>query len=53
MRLQRMYPGAQVKPALNAVLVPKPKTARVGGRDLVDAEILAWAQQVVDAVFKE
>jgi transcription-repair coupling factor (superfamily II helicase) len=53
MRLQRMYPGAQVKPALNAVLVPKPKTARIGGRDLVDAEILAWAQQVVDAVFKE
>ncbi|MCQ1987811.1 transcription-repair coupling factor [Arthrobacter sp. zg-Y844] len=53
MRLQRMYPGALVKPALNAVLVPKPKTARIGGRDLVDAEILAWAKQVLDAVFKE
>ncbi|MCC3295328.1 transcription-repair coupling factor [Arthrobacter sp. zg-Y411] len=53
MRLQRMYPGAQVKPALNAVLVPKPKTARIGGRDLVDAEILAWAKQVLEAVFKE
>ncbi|WP_146363519.1 transcription-repair coupling factor [Arthrobacter yangruifuii] len=53
MRLQRMYPGALVKPALNAVLVPKPKTARIGGRDLMDAEILAWAKQVLDAVFKE
>ncbi|MDK1360216.1 transcription-repair coupling factor [Arthrobacter sp. zg-Y1219] len=53
MRLQRLFPGAQVKPALNAVLVPKPKTARIGGRDLVDAEILAWAQKVVDAVFKD
>ena len=53
MRLQRMYPGAQVKPALNAVLVPKPKTARIGGRDLVDAEILAWAKQVLEAIFKE
>jgi transcription-repair coupling factor (superfamily II helicase) len=51
MRLNRMYPGASVKPALNAVLVPKPKTARIGGRDLVDAEILEWAQNVVDAVF--
>ncbi|CEA07533.1 Transcription-repair-coupling factor [Arthrobacter saudimassiliensis] len=53
MRLQRMYPGAQVKPALDAVLVPKPKTARIGGRDLVDAEILAWARQVVEAIFME
>jgi transcription-repair coupling factor (superfamily II helicase) len=51
MRLTRMYPGASIKPALNAVLVPKPKTARIGGRDLVDAEILEWAQNVVDAVF--
>ncbi|MHA7180673.1 transcription-repair coupling factor [Arthrobacter sp. MDB2-24] len=51
MRLTRMYPGAAVKPALNAVLVPKPKTARIGGRDLVDAEILDWARNVLDAVF--
>ncbi len=51
LRLTRMYPGAAVKPALNAVLVPKPKTARVGGRDLVDAEILDWAKNVLDAVF--
>ncbi len=51
LRLTRLYPGAAVKPALNAVLVPKPKTARVGGRDLVDAEILDWAKNVLDAVF--
>ncbi len=53
MRLQRMYPGSQIKPALNAVLVPKPKTARVGGRDLTDAAVLEWAQGVLDAVFGE
>ncbi|MBD7996048.1 transcription-repair coupling factor [Arthrobacter sp. Sa2CUA1] len=53
MRLQRMYPGSQVKPALNAVLIPKPKTARIGGRDLQDAEILDWAHQVLDAIFKD
>ncbi|MCG2620526.1 transcription-repair coupling factor [Arthrobacter sp. I2-34] len=51
MRLNRMYPGSQVKPALDFILVPKPKTARVGGRDLADAEILEWAQQVIDAIF--
>ena len=53
MRLQRLYPGAQVKPALNSVLIPKPKTARIGGRDLQDAEILEWAHQVLDTIFKD
>ncbi|KPN17840.1 transcription-repair coupling factor [Arthrobacter sp. Edens01] len=53
MRLQRMYPGSQVKPALNAILIPKPKTAKIGGRDLQDAEMLQWAHQVLDAIFKE
>ncbi|NKX53329.1 transcription-repair coupling factor [Arthrobacter mobilis] len=53
MRLNRMYPGSQVKPALDFILVPKPKTSRVGGRDLADAEILEWAQGVIDAIFKE
>ncbi|WP_245827920.1 transcription-repair coupling factor [Sinomonas mesophila] len=51
MRLTRMYKGAQFKPALNAVLVPKPKSAPIGGRDLVDGEILAWAGQVLEAIF--
>ncbi|MFZ3417968.1 transcription-repair coupling factor [Arthrobacter sp. 3Tela_A] len=53
MRLQRMYPGSQVKPALNSILIPKPKTAKIGGRDLQDAEMLQWAHQVLDAIFKE
>jgi transcription-repair coupling factor (superfamily II helicase) len=52
MRLNRMYPGAMVKPALNAVLIPKPKTARIGGRDLADAEVLTWAQGVLEAIFE-
>ncbi len=52
MRLQRMYPGAMVKPALDAVLIPKPKTARVAGRDLVDAEVLDWVNTVVETIFR-
>jgi transcription-repair coupling factor (superfamily II helicase) len=53
MRLNRMYPGSQVKPALDAVLIPKPKTARIGGRDLQDAEILEWANNVIEAIFAD
>ncbi|NKX50774.1 hypothetical protein HER39_09390, partial [Arthrobacter deserti] len=53
MRLNRMYPGSQVKPALDFILVPKPKTSRVGGRDLADAEVLQWAQGVIDAIFAD
>ena len=53
MRLNRMYPGAQSKPALDAVLIPKPKTARIGGRDLQDAEILEWANGVIRNIFSD
>ncbi len=53
MRLNRMYPGSQVKPALDSVLIPKPKTARIGGRDLQDAEILQWANNVIEAIFTD
>ncbi|MEF3121254.1 transcription-repair coupling factor [Kocuria flava] len=55
MRLTRLYPGAQVKTVPGTetaqVLIPKPKTARIGGKDLVDREILEWARGVVEAVF--
>ncbi|WP_168928668.1 transcription-repair coupling factor [Sinomonas albida] len=53
MRLTRMYKGAQFKAGLGAVLVPKPKTSPVGGRDLQDKEILDWADQVVAAIFTD
>ncbi|WP_457949121.1 transcription-repair coupling factor [Pseudarthrobacter sp. alpha12b] len=53
MRLNRMYPGSQSKPALDAILIPKPKTARIGGRDLQDAEILEWANGVIRNIFSD
>ncbi|MGG5172023.1 transcription-repair coupling factor [Pseudarthrobacter sp. J1738] len=53
MRLARMFPGSQVKSALDAVLIPKPKTARIGGRDLQDAEILQWADGVIKNIFTD
>ncbi|HRO30464.1 MULTISPECIES: transcription-repair coupling factor [Micrococcaceae] len=51
MRLKRMYKGASVKPALNAVMIPRPRTAPVGGKDLVDLPLLDWAAQVLKAIF--
>ncbi|MGO1696664.1 MAG: transcription-repair coupling factor, partial [Arthrobacter sp.] len=53
LRLNRMYKGAQNKPALDAVMIPKPKTAPIGGRDLADAAILTWAGQVLEALFED
>lgn len=47
MRLKRLYPGSVVKDAAGMVLVPKPRTARIGGRPLEGAELLEWARTVV------
>jgi transcription-repair coupling factor (superfamily II helicase) len=50
LRLTRLYPGSLVKPALGTVLVPRPRTAPVGGQPLRDNEVLAWARQLIEAV---
>ncbi|MFQ6171756.1 transcription-repair coupling factor [Oryzobacter sp. R7] len=50
LRLQRLYPRSIVKPAVSAVLVPKPMTRPVGGQPLRDREVLAWAGDVIRAV---
>ena len=50
LRLKRLYPGTLVKPAVRSILVPRPTTARVGGRPLRDTEVLDWARSLIDAV---
>ncbi|UER55095.1 transcription-repair coupling factor [Kineosporiaceae bacterium SCSIO 59966] len=50
LRLKRLYPGTLLKPAVRTVLVPKPATARIGGRPLRDRELLDWARDLIDAV---
>jgi transcription-repair coupling factor (superfamily II helicase) len=50
LRLNRLHPGSVVKPALRTVLVPTPRTARVGGRPLRDRAILDWAADVIRTV---
>ncbi len=50
LRLNRLYPGARVKDALNVILVPRPMTARVGGQPLRDQAVLRWATELVRSV---
>jgi transcription-repair coupling factor (superfamily II helicase) len=50
LRLQRLYPGTVVKPAVRTILVPRPSTARVGGRPLSDVDLLHWCRDLVEAV---
>jgi transcription-repair coupling factor (superfamily II helicase) len=50
LRLKRLYPGSLVKEAVHTVLVPRPRTARVGGQPVRDRAVLQWASEVVDAV---
>ncbi|MCD5315341.1 transcription-repair coupling factor [Kineosporia babensis] len=50
MRLHRLYPGTQDKPATKTVLVPGPTTARIGGRPLRDVAVLNWAREFIESV---
>jgi transcription-repair coupling factor (superfamily II helicase) len=53
LRLQRLYPGAVVKPATHIVLVPAPMTARVGGQAVRDRPLLDWCRELLDTVIGE
>ncbi|HMA46140.1 MAG TPA: TRCF domain-containing protein, partial [Frankiaceae bacterium] len=51
LRLQRLYKGAIVKPAVRTVLVPVPtQTGRLGSPPLRDRAIVRWAADLLDAV---
>ncbi len=50
LRLQRLYPRSLVKEQVRTILVPKPMTARVGGRPLRDTAVVGWAGDLLRAV---
>ena len=50
MRLQRLFPGTIVKQTVDTALVPRPKTARIGGTPIRDIELLRWAGALLEAV---
>jgi transcription-repair coupling factor (superfamily II helicase) len=47
-RLDRLYPKTVVKTTARSVLVPRPRTASVGGSYLRDVPVLDWAGRVLD-----
>jgi transcription-repair coupling factor (superfamily II helicase) len=50
LRVKRLYPGVVIKPAAHQVLVPRPKTAKVGGKPLVGRDLLAWVGEFLTSV---
>ncbi|MGH3497043.1 MAG: transcription-repair coupling factor [Nocardioidaceae bacterium] len=50
LRLQRLYPKSVVKAPVRTILVPRPRTAPVGGEPLRDEPLLAWAEGVIERV---
>jgi transcription-repair coupling factor (superfamily II helicase) len=50
LRLGRLYPSSTLKPASRTILLPAPKTARLGGRPLTGSALIEWLDGFVDAV---
>ncbi len=50
MRLSRVYPRSTYKAAAEIALVPRPKTAPIGGEPLRDRELLEWTRTVIDTL---
>ncbi|MGP4112241.1 transcription-repair coupling factor [Streptomyces sp. 4N509B] len=50
LRLNRVYPGSVVKRQTRQVLVPRPTTARVGGKPLAGRELLAWVGEFLTQI---
>jgi transcription-repair coupling factor (superfamily II helicase) len=50
LRLNRLYPGSVVKRATKQVLVPRPATARIGGKPVAGRDLLAWAGEFLTTI---
>ncbi|MEV5509534.1 transcription-repair coupling factor [Streptomyces orinoci] len=50
LRLMRLYPRTVLKPATRQILVPRPATARIGGKPLVGRELLAWTGEFLTTI---
>ncbi len=51
LRLNRLYPGAQVRKTAGQVLIPRPTTRPITGQPIVDLPLLAWATTVLTDIF--
>ena len=52
-RLNRLYPGTQVRATVRTIQVPSPMTSLVNGQALKNQEILSWIKDFMNAIFDE
>jgi len=50
LRLARIYPRSLYKQAAEIALVPRPKTAPIGGTPLVGRDLIQWTRTVIDTL---
>ena len=50
LRLERLYKGAKLNPALKTILVPAPMTSPVGGKPVRNTEVLQWAAHFIRSI---
>ncbi|MEU9561530.1 transcription-repair coupling factor [Streptomyces sp. NPDC048161] len=50
LRLKRLYPRTVIKPAVHQILVPRPTTAKVGGKPVVGRELLSWTGEFLTTI---
>jgi transcription-repair coupling factor (superfamily II helicase) len=50
LRLQRIYPRSVIKHGTRQVMVPRPATARIGGKPLVGRDLLQWTAEFLTTV---
>jgi transcription-repair coupling factor (superfamily II helicase) len=50
LRLERIYPRSVIKPATRQLMVPRPATARIGGKPVIGRELLRWTAEFLTTV---
>ena len=50
MRVRRLYPGSIIKTAVRSVLVPAPKSKKLGGPAIVDQELIDWVENFLTTI---
>jgi transcription-repair coupling factor (superfamily II helicase) len=53
LRLNRLYPGTQVRATVRSIQVPAPLTALVNGQVLKNQELLNWITELFNQVFED
>jgi transcription-repair coupling factor (superfamily II helicase) len=53
LRLNRLYPGTQIRATVRTIQVPAPLTSLVNGQVLKNQELLTWITKLLHEVFED